>query len=182
MDVHQNARTTPHSRMLIVERLAEGWTVTAVAAAMGVDAKTVRKWQLNGALPFVKLGGKLVIGGSTTDYGGTGLNPRNGGFALARPAAPDRADLWNDLGLARDSLDHPIEAERAFAAKTAEVLDVPVDASALSARTQIKAFIEEDAQEGLIKQYLETELPADWPSAASGSSSSTTATGTTTAT
>ena len=28
--------------------------------------------------------------------------------------APDRADLWNDLGLARDARDHPIEAERAF--------------------------------------------------------------------
>lgn len=45
MDVHQNARTTPHSRMLIVERLNEGWTVPAVAAAMGVDPKTVRKWR-----------------------------------------------------------------------------------------------------------------------------------------
>ena len=45
MDVHQNARTTPHSRMLIVDRLAEGWTVTAIAAALGVDAKTVRKWR-----------------------------------------------------------------------------------------------------------------------------------------
>jgi len=45
MDVHQNARTTPHSRMLIVERLSEGWAVSAVAAAMGVDPKTVRKWR-----------------------------------------------------------------------------------------------------------------------------------------
>ena len=45
MDVHQNARTTFHSRMLIVERLSEGWTVMAVAAAMGVDPKTVRKWR-----------------------------------------------------------------------------------------------------------------------------------------
>jgi transposase InsO family protein len=45
MDMHQNARTTPHSRMLIVERLAAGWTVVAVAAAVGVDPKTVRKWR-----------------------------------------------------------------------------------------------------------------------------------------
>ncbi len=43
MDVHENARTTRHSRMVIVERLAEGWTVAAVAVAMGVDPKTVRK-------------------------------------------------------------------------------------------------------------------------------------------
>jgi transposase InsO family protein len=45
MDVHQNARTTPHSRMLIIERLAEGWTVSAVAVAMGIDPSTVRKWR-----------------------------------------------------------------------------------------------------------------------------------------
>ena len=45
MDSHENARTTPRGRMLIVERLAEGWTVRAVAAAAGVTAKTVRKWR-----------------------------------------------------------------------------------------------------------------------------------------
>jgi transposase InsO family protein len=45
MDVHQNARTTPHGRLLMIRRLAEGWTVTAVAVAFGVDAKTVRKWR-----------------------------------------------------------------------------------------------------------------------------------------
>jgi excisionase family DNA binding protein len=36
------------------------WTVDDVARFLGVAPKTVRKWQLNGALPFVKLGGKLV--------------------------------------------------------------------------------------------------------------------------
>lgn len=42
--------------------LAEGslWTVDDVARFLGVSPKTVRKWQLGGALPFVKLGGKLV--------------------------------------------------------------------------------------------------------------------------
>jgi hypothetical protein len=44
MDVHENARTTPHRRQLMVERLAAGWTVAAVAASFGVDPKTVRKW------------------------------------------------------------------------------------------------------------------------------------------
>jgi transposase InsO family protein len=43
--MHQNARTTRHSRMLIVERLQSGWPVPAVAAALGVDPKTVRKWR-----------------------------------------------------------------------------------------------------------------------------------------
>ncbi|WP_162501569.1 helix-turn-helix domain-containing protein [Methylobacterium crusticola] len=45
MDTHENARTTPRSRQLIVTRLAEGWTVRAVAAALGIDPKTVRKWR-----------------------------------------------------------------------------------------------------------------------------------------
>ena len=36
------------------------WTVDDVACFLGVAPKTVRKWQLNGTLPFVKLGGKLV--------------------------------------------------------------------------------------------------------------------------
>ena len=45
MDIHENARTLPHGRMLIVTRLASGWSVTAVAIAAGVTAKTVRKWR-----------------------------------------------------------------------------------------------------------------------------------------
>ena len=45
MDIHDNARTTRHSRMLIVRRLAGGWGVAAVAQAQGVTAKTVRKWR-----------------------------------------------------------------------------------------------------------------------------------------
>ena len=45
MDIHKNARTLPHSRMLIAERLGAGWSVAAVAAAAGVTAKTVRKWR-----------------------------------------------------------------------------------------------------------------------------------------
>ncbi len=45
MDIHKNARTTPHSRMLIVQRLADGWSVVKIAAALGVTPKTVRKWR-----------------------------------------------------------------------------------------------------------------------------------------
>jgi transposase InsO family protein len=45
MDVHDNARTTRHSRMLMVQRLASGWTVVGVAQAQGVSPKTVRKWR-----------------------------------------------------------------------------------------------------------------------------------------
>ncbi len=43
MDAHENARTTPHSRMLIVARL--GPSVAAVAASLGVTTHTVRKWR-----------------------------------------------------------------------------------------------------------------------------------------
>jgi transposase InsO family protein len=45
MDVHQNARTTRHGRSLMIHRLADGWSVAAVAAAAGVTPKTVAKWR-----------------------------------------------------------------------------------------------------------------------------------------
>ncbi len=45
MDAHQNARTPPHSRQLIVARLVQGWMVSAVATALGITPKTGRKWR-----------------------------------------------------------------------------------------------------------------------------------------
>jgi transposase InsO family protein len=45
MDIHQNARLTPHSRAEVVRRvLVEGQNRSAVAEAFGVCARTVRKW------------------------------------------------------------------------------------------------------------------------------------------
>jgi transposase InsO family protein len=44
MDVHKNARTTPHSRALIAQRVAAGETPAAVARAVGVCDRTVLKW------------------------------------------------------------------------------------------------------------------------------------------
>ena len=45
MDVHENARTTRHSRMRMVQRLTSGWSVAAVASAQGVTTRTVRRWR-----------------------------------------------------------------------------------------------------------------------------------------
>jgi transposase InsO family protein len=44
MDVHKNARTTPHSRALIAHRVAAGEPAAAVARAFGVCDRTVHKW------------------------------------------------------------------------------------------------------------------------------------------
>jgi len=44
MNVHKNARLTAHSRAELVRRRSEGQTPQAVAAAFGVDVKTVNKW------------------------------------------------------------------------------------------------------------------------------------------
>jgi transposase InsO family protein len=44
MDVHKNARTTPHSRALIAQRVAAGETAAAVARALGLCDRTVHKW------------------------------------------------------------------------------------------------------------------------------------------
>ena len=45
MDVHENARTTPRSRMLMMELLEADWTIAADAAAVGVDGRMVREWR-----------------------------------------------------------------------------------------------------------------------------------------
>jgi transposase InsO family protein len=45
MDIHQNARLTPHGRAELVRRVRlEGQTPKIVAAALGVTVKTVKKW------------------------------------------------------------------------------------------------------------------------------------------
>jgi transposase InsO family protein len=45
MRLHGNARTCPHSRQLIVERvLEEGWSLAQAGAAAGVSERTAAKW------------------------------------------------------------------------------------------------------------------------------------------
>ena len=45
MDIHQNARLAPHGRAELVRRvLVMGQAPRGVAAAFGVDVKTVNKW------------------------------------------------------------------------------------------------------------------------------------------
>src|SRR5208337_3491969 len=44
MDLHENARSTPHSRAEMVRRVGAGQSVRAVAAGFGVCEMTVRKW------------------------------------------------------------------------------------------------------------------------------------------
>jgi hypothetical protein len=40
-----NAVLIAASRMLIVERVAAGWIMMGIAAALGVDPRTARKWR-----------------------------------------------------------------------------------------------------------------------------------------
>lgn len=44
MDVHQNARLTPHCRALLVERVRQGQSKAQVAAQFGLSVRTVSKW------------------------------------------------------------------------------------------------------------------------------------------
>lgn len=44
MNVHENARLTPRGRAACVQRVVEGEPVEAVAAAISVSTRTVRKW------------------------------------------------------------------------------------------------------------------------------------------
>jgi transposase InsO family protein len=44
MNIHENARTTPASRYLLVCRIREGWTPADAARAAGVSPRTAYKW------------------------------------------------------------------------------------------------------------------------------------------
>jgi transposase InsO family protein len=45
MNSHKNARLTPYSRALMIERVrAQGWTVASAAEAAGVSGRTAYKW------------------------------------------------------------------------------------------------------------------------------------------
>jgi len=44
MNAHQNARTTPFARALMVERRARGASVAEIAVSLGVSTRTVAKW------------------------------------------------------------------------------------------------------------------------------------------
>jgi transposase InsO family protein len=44
MNVHKNARLTPYRRVELVQRLQAGQTGRAVATALGISLRTVRKW------------------------------------------------------------------------------------------------------------------------------------------
>ena len=44
MDVHENARLTPHCRELLVDRAFKGCTKRHVARQFGISERTVQKW------------------------------------------------------------------------------------------------------------------------------------------
>jgi transposase-like protein len=45
MNIHKNARTTPHSRLLMVHRVLDAkQPARRVAAGLGISERTVRKW------------------------------------------------------------------------------------------------------------------------------------------
>jgi hypothetical protein len=44
MDIHKNARLTPHGRERLVEMIVSGQTPQAASEAVGVCPRTGRKW------------------------------------------------------------------------------------------------------------------------------------------
>lgn len=50
MNIHENARTACCKQMLIVRRLADGWSVSVVASTQGVTLRRLRDWRDRHAL------------------------------------------------------------------------------------------------------------------------------------
>jgi transposase InsO family protein len=44
MNVHKNARRTPSGRVLLVQRIEQGWSVVGAAMAAGISARTAYRW------------------------------------------------------------------------------------------------------------------------------------------
>ena len=44
MKLHANARTTPHTRLLLVQRIESGWDAASAAEAVGVSRRCALKW------------------------------------------------------------------------------------------------------------------------------------------
>jgi transposase InsO family protein len=94
MNLHKNARTTPHSRLLMVRRVLEQKQPAArVAAHFGVSERTVRKW-----LARWRAGGEPA------------LNDRSSAPARQRRLAPERVAAIE--ALRRQSLTSPVIARR----------------------------------------------------------------------
>jgi IS30 family transposase len=44
MNVHKNARLTPSGRVLLVQRIEQGWSVRRAAGSAGVSERTAYRW------------------------------------------------------------------------------------------------------------------------------------------
>ena len=94
MNIHKNARTTPHSRLLMVRRVLEQkQPATRVAADFGISERTVRKW-----LARWRAGGEPA------------LNDRSS--AAARPRRLPAAQVAAIEALRRQRLTSPVIARR----------------------------------------------------------------------
>ena len=94
MDIQKHAKTTPSGRLQMVWRLADGWSVIKVAAAVGVTTKTVRKWQARHAAE-----------------GEAGLRDRSS-WPHVSPTRLDEAAEAEILALRRQRLTGPVIARR----------------------------------------------------------------------
>jgi transposase InsO family protein len=108
MNLHRNARTTPISRAEMARRVLSGQAPMAVATAMGVDVKTVRKWT-----------GRLQVEGSA------GLEDRSSRpHKLRRPTPPDvveqiialRRQRWTGKQIAQETATSPATVSRVLRA------------------------------------------------------------------
>jgi transposase InsO family protein len=108
MNLHRNARTTPISRAEMARRVMNGQAPMAVATAMGVDVKTVRKWA-----------------GRFQEAGSAGLEDRSSRpHKLRRPTPPEvvdqiislRRQRWTGKQIAQKTATSPATVSRVLRA------------------------------------------------------------------
>src|SRR4051812_20837260 len=107
MKLHANARTCPHSRRLVVERVErQGWTLAAAAEAAGMSVRTVSKWLGRsreegggGLLDGCAARAWLRLGTEEARVAGIGALPllENAGRGIRRAAGDAALDCLGDL-------------------------------------------------------------------------------------
>jgi transposase len=126
MDIHKNARTTPHSRALIARRLAAGERPTVVAHELGVCERTVTKWAARAAEGELALEDRSCRPHGSPRAISTGLMVemerlrrrwRWTGAQIAESVGVSRATVartLRQLGLARLDAVEPVTASRRY--------------------------------------------------------------------
>ena len=73
MKLHANAKTTPKTRLLLVQRIQDGWDTASAAEAVGVSRRCAWKWLARYRSEGLAFGAEINVHTSGADVGEGGI-------------------------------------------------------------------------------------------------------------